>query len=116
MIWPTTIYTRTWLREGNDYQAAYAPNGDTALDRWVGAYIEGKRTYKYQRLPSTVHGLTAYTPIGIDDTMRRRPQGTSYFDQDIYFHHDKNGKVDAFRVKFTNNNGRKIGVPHVSNC
>lgn len=91
------IYTRTWLRVGIDFKSSYAPNGDTALDRWIkSALAPDNIPYRYEKLPDTVHGLTGYTPIGVTDEMRRNEKGTGWNDQNIYYHLKPDGKADAY--------------------
>lgn len=96
------IHNTTWLDVGIGYKALYAPNGDTALDRWIEhALAPDNFPYRYERLPDTVHGLVGYTPIGVTDEMRRSEKGTGWSDKNIYYHLKPDGKADIY-IKCSN--------------
>jgi len=57
----------------------------------VGRYAP----FKYEKLPKAQHGLTVYTPVGVDPGTRV-PFKSDSRDKDIFVHHNADGEVDAY--------------------
>lgn len=90
------IYTSTWLRvvvsSGEDY-------GGNPIENYVKNKTELRRPYppyRYEKLPQSVFGLTAYAPLGFDESKRSMPGGTNFTDMNVYVHRGQDGQADAY--------------------
>lgn len=92
-----SIYTSNWLLVGVHSNSSYGSTGDTALEAYIQKIpMEKGFPYRYEKLPVTIYGLTGYTPIGVDESLRDRPNGTDFNDRNIYFHRDAEGKANTY--------------------
>lgn len=99
-----SIQTTTWMRVGIDSNANYGTGGDDALERhvaWIKVADARRIRYTYEALPGQTHGLTGYTPVGIDESRRGwgvlvDGKAADISDKNIYFHRDKDGRVDVY--------------------
>lgn len=91
------IYTTPWMRVGITSNSHYGSTGDTANNAHVAAIpTKAGNPYRYEKLPQPVYGLTCYTPVGVDKSLRKRSNGPPWEDRDIYFLRNAEGTVTTY--------------------
>lgn len=99
-----SIQTTSWILVGINSNANYGTGGDDALERrvaWIKMADASRIRYTYEALPGQIHGLTGYTPVGIDESRRGGGvlvdgKAADMSDKNVYFHRGKDGRVDAY--------------------
>lgn len=99
-----------WIDTGFRSGAIYP--GDGFLNYYVNATLafnaekEGlsaaSKTYEYQQLPKSEHGLTVYAPPGINPKTQK-PYRQDDDAKDLFVHRNKSGRVDTY-IECSNRN------------
>lgn len=93
-----SIYNTPWLDVGAT-ASSYFGDGNF-LERSFAERNHDKK-FQYEKLVDKQFGLDAYTPYTVDKSLRLKDPETRTYrsdmrDRDLYFHFDKNGRVDAY--------------------
>lgn len=92
------IFNTMWMRVGVDAGEDYGSSGDVAFERYLQNYLNpNRKRFVYGRLPNKTFGLTGYTPIDVDKSLREQViGGASIRDKNIYYAKNKDGRITTF--------------------
>ena len=92
------IFNTMWMRVGVKAGEAYGSSGDVAFERYLENYLNpNRKRFIYAPLPNKTYGLTGYTPIDVDKSLRGQVVGgASIRDKNLYYEKDKDGHITTF--------------------
>lgn len=107
------IFKTMWMRVGVNTGSNYGDGGDILARAVASIHHKPQRKYDYVQLKEGIHGLTVYTPVGVDlsrrDMTKNRPD---LRDEDIFFSRDPAGNYEAF-IECTNVNHSAVRCQHI---